>query len=440
MEYQRTIKKEASFSGIGLHTGEKSNVLFKPAEPNTGILFRRIDLPGTPSIKADILHLLSEEKRARRTSIGENGAEIHTIEHILSAVLGLGIDNLIIEIDNNEFPGGDGSSAPFVTLFNQTGYTISSIPRNYFYVKEPLPCISEDEISLVALPSTEFKVSYTLDYKKSFLPPQFVSLSVTKEIFENEIALARTFCLEEEVKKLQQIGLGKGSNYENTVVIGKNGIINNRLRIADEPVRHKILDLIGDLALLGSPIKGHIIAIKSGHSINVKLVKKMKEQLERKRSSGVGSPAWTEIKKPVLEKKEILSILPHRPPFLFVDKIIELEEDKMAVGIRKINPAEFYFRGHFPGHPVMPGVLIVEAMAQVAGVLMLKKKENRGKLAYFMAINNVKFRKAVMPGDTLRMEVEVVKLKKRVGQVHTKALVDNKIAVEADLMFALVNP
>ncbi|MCK4243992.1 MAG: bifunctional UDP-3-O-[3-hydroxymyristoyl] N-acetylglucosamine deacetylase/3-hydroxyacyl-ACP dehydratase [Candidatus Omnitrophica bacterium] len=439
MEYQRTIKKEISFSGVGLHTGKKAHILFKPAEPNTGILFRRIDLASQPLIKADILHLLSEEKRPRRTSIAENGVEIHTIEHILSAILGLGIDNLVIEIDNNEFPGGDGSSTPFTTLFNQAGYITSSVPKNCFHVREPF-FICEDEVSLIALPAAEFKVSYTLDYKRSFLPPQYASFSITKEVFEKEIALARTFCLEEEVEKLQQMGLGKGSNYENTVVIGENGIIDNRLRIEDEPVRHKILDLIGDLALLGLSIKGHIIAIKSGHSINVKLVKRMKEQVERGKSSGVGSPAWVEIKKSRLEKKEILSILPHRPPFLFVDKIIELEEDKRAVGIKEINPDEFYFKGHFPEHPVMPGVLIIEAMAQVAGVLMLKKTENRGKLAYFMAINNVKFRKAVMPGDTLRMEVEVIKLKKRVGQVHTKALVDNKIAAEADLMFALVNP
>ena len=437
MEHQKTIKKEVSFSGIGLHTGEKTNVLFKPADSNTGILFRRIDLPNIPSVKADISHLLPKEKRPRRTSIGKDGAEIHTIEHILSAIFGLGIDNLVIEIDNSEFPGADGSSAPFVTLFNQAGYITQPAFKNYFYVKEPL-CIYENEASIIALPAAEFKVSYALDYKRPFFPPQYTSFSISKEIFEKEIALARTFCLEEEVKKLRKMGLGKGSNYKNTVVIGKEGIIDNHLRSENEPVRHKILDLIGDLALLGLPIKGHIIAIKSGHSINVKLVKSMQEMAERRKSSGIGSPAWTEIKNPVLEKKDILSILPHRPPFLFVDKIIEWKEDKQAVGIKEVKFDEFYFKGHFPGHPVMPGVLIVEAMAQVAGVLMLKKKENRGKLAYFMAINNVKFRKAVMPGDTLRMEVTVIKLRKRIGQVHTRALVENKVVAEADLMFALV--
>jgi len=438
MEYQRTIKKEISFSGVGLHTGNKSNVLFKPAQPNTGILFRRVDLPNTLFIKADISHLLSEERRLRRTSIGQGEIEIHTVEHILSAIFGLGIDNLIVEINNNEFPGGDGSSALFVNLFNQAGYLLSTVPRNYFSVKEPL-YICENENSLLAIPSRDFRISYTLDYQRSFFPPQYASYTITKEVFEKEIASARTFCLEEEIGKLQQIGLGKGSNYENTVVIGEEGIINNRLRLENEPVCHKILDLIGDLALLGLPIKGHIIAIKSGHLINVKLVKRMQEKLEREKNSGVGSPSWTEIKKSVLEKEDILAILPHRPPFLFIDKIIEWKEDERAVGLKKVEPDEFYFKGHFPGHPVMPGVLIVEAMAQVAGVLMLKKKENQGKLAYFMSIDKVKFRRAVMPGDTLKMEVDVIKLRKRVGQVHTRALVDGKVAAEADLMFALVN-
>ena len=438
MEDQRTIKKEVSFSGIGLHIGEKANVVFKPAEPNTGILFRRVDLPHSPPVKANIANLLSDEKRPRRTSIGKDGAEIHTIEHILSAIFGLGIDNLIIEIDNREFPGADGSSAPFVALFDQAGYLTQSVPKNYFYVQEPI-CIYKNDVSLIALPAEKFGVSYTLDYKKSFFPPQHLSFSITRDVFEREIASARTFCLEEEVKKLREMGLGKGSNYENTVVIGENGVIDNHLRFENEPARHKILDLIGDLALLGLPIKGNIIATKSGHSTNIKLVKSMQEILKRRKSSGIGSPSWTEIKKPVLGRKDILSILPHRPPFLFVDKIVEWEEDKMAVGIKEVNLNEFYFKGHFPGHPIMPGVLIVEAMAQTAGVLMLKKKENRGKLAYFMAINNVKFRKAVIPGDTLRMEVEVIKLRKRVGQVHTRALVENKLAAEADLMFALVN-
>jgi UDP-3-O-[3-hydroxymyristoyl] N-acetylglucosamine deacetylase/3-hydroxyacyl-[acyl-carrier-protein] dehydratase len=247
---------------------------------------------------------------------------------------------------------------------------------------------------------------------------------------------SRTFCLEEESEDLKRQGLGQGANYENTLVVGKNGVIKNRLRYSDEYARHKILDLVGDLYLMGIPIRAHIIAVRSGHSLNIKLLKKIIEQKERFIVAGVeaGKAAVGEGE---LGIEEIKEILPHRQPFLFVDKILYLEKGKRAVGLKYVTKDDYYFKGHFPGKPVMPGVLIIEAMAQVGGVMMLSLEQNRGKLAYFLAANNVKFRKTVLPGDELILEVEVGKLKSKTGLVHSKAMVDSKIVAEADLMFAI---
>ena len=439
MEYQRTIKSSFSYEGRGLHTGRKVKVTFKPAPANTGVIFCRVDLPEKPLIKAEIDYLLKEDKRPRRTSIGQDGIEVHTIEHILSALFGLGIDDILIEINNSEFPGADGSALPLVKLLKKNGYRELKESKNCFQIREPI-YLEEEKSSIIGLPYPELKISYTLNYPSSFLKSQFLSINLNNGIYEKEIAPARTFCLEEEVEPLLKSGLGKGSDYQNTLVVGQNGIIDNQPRFEDEPVRHKILDLIGDLSLLNMGIKGHIIALCSGHNINVMLVKKIKDSYRRERTSGVEAPTFTEIDKPVLETEDILKVIPHRYPFLFIDRVLALEEDKYAIGVKNLSIDEDFFRGHFPEHPVMPGVLVIEAMAQLAGVLMLKKKENRGKLAYFMGINNAKFRRAVMPGDQLRLEVEVIKLRSRIGQVHTKALVDGKVAAEADLMFAIVTP
>jgi UDP-3-O-[3-hydroxymyristoyl] N-acetylglucosamine deacetylase/3-hydroxyacyl-[acyl-carrier-protein] dehydratase len=257
------------------------------------------------------------------------------------------------------------------------------------------------------------------------------------DIFKSEIAGARTFCLEEEAVQLQKEGLGLGANYENTLVMGKSGVIKNKLRFDNECIRHKVLDLIGDLCLIGCPIKAHIVALRSGHSLNLKLIKKIAQQRERYVSAGM-SAEYRPQEGETLGITEIMKILPHREPFLFVDKIISLEKGKRATGVKNVTINDYFFKGHFPGHPVMPGVLILEAMAQVGGVMMLAPDENRGKLAFFMAIDNVKFRKPVVPGDQLILEVEVVKVRSRTGQVRGKAFVDGKVVCEADLMFAIV--
>ena len=256
-------------------------------------------------------------------------------------------------------------------------------------------------------------------------------------VFRDEISSARTFCLEDEVTELQSQGLGRGANYDNTLVVGRSGVIKNKLRYQDEFIRHKILDLMGDLYLIGSPLKAHIIALRSGHSLNLKLARKINQQRQRYSLGGIGVNYYLEETED-LDITTIMKILPHREPFLFVDRVIYLEKGRRATGIKNVTINDYFFKGHFPGKPVMPGVLIVEAMAQVGGVMMLASEENRGKLAYFLAANRIKFRKPVIPGDQLILQVEAGKIKLKTGQVFAKALVDGKVVAEAELMFALV--
>jgi UDP-3-O-[3-hydroxymyristoyl] N-acetylglucosamine deacetylase/3-hydroxyacyl-[acyl-carrier-protein] dehydratase len=436
MDKQRTIEKEASLEGIGLHTAKKVSVTFKPAEIDTGINFIRTDLPARPVIKASIGSLLSQSRSPRRTSIGSDSIEIHTIEHLMAALAGLCIDNIYIEIDNDEVPGLDGSSLNFLETLSKAGIKEQEKSRRYYLIKEPI-FAEEEGSAIVAVPSQEFKISYTLNYNHPLLKAQFLEINFDEGAFKNELASSRTFCLESEVTELQQQGLGRGANYENTLVVGESGVIKNKLRYPDEFIRHKILDLLGDLYILGMPLRSHIIALRSGHSLNLKLARKIDQQRQRYSLGGVGVDYHPQQGEE-LDREAIMKILPHREPFLFVDKIISLETGKHATGIKNVNIDEYFFKGHFPGRPVMPGVLIIESMAQVGGVMMLSPEENRGKIAYFMSIDNAKFRKPVVPGDQLILEVQAGKIKSRTGLVHGRALVDGKVVAEADLMFALV--
>ncbi|MFH1479509.1 MAG: bifunctional UDP-3-O-[3-hydroxymyristoyl] N-acetylglucosamine deacetylase/3-hydroxyacyl-ACP dehydratase [Candidatus Omnitrophota bacterium] len=432
---QRTIKTAIGLSGIGLHTGAKVDLKFKPASPNTGINFIRTDIKDSPMVNATIANILDQDKSPRRTSIGTGNVEIHTIEHLMAALWGMGIDNILVEINGPELPGLDGSSKGFIDVLKKSGVKDQGIPKKVYQVRSPI-WEEQDGAMIMVVPDTDFKISYTLNYEHPLLKAQYISCSLSEGTFEKEISTSRTFCLEREVKDLKQQGLGKGANYENTVVVGQEKIIDNVLRFDDEFARHKILDLLGDLYLLGYNIKGHIIAVRSGHPLNIKLVDKINKQKEKSQVGGLKG-VYVATDGIELDSTEIQKILPHRYPFLLVDKIIELEPNKRAVGIKNVTVNEHFFTGHFPGRPVMPGVLIIEAMAQVAGVLMLNKQENVGKIAYFMSLDKAKFRKTVVPGDQLRLEVDVVKLRSKTGLVHTKALVEGQVVSEADLMFAL---
>lgn len=438
MEYQRTIAKETRLDGIGLHSGQNVHLVFKPAAENSGIEFIRTDLPSKPRLSADILHTMESAKSLRRTSVGEGGFEVQTVEHLMAALWGLGIDNIAIEIDACEIPGLDGSSLPFLEALKQAGPVEQKAQKRLFHIREPV-WVEEDGAYLVVLPHKEFRVSYILSYDHPLLKLQYATFEPNGLCFERDIAPSRTFCLQNEAEELRSQGLGKGATYENTLVVGNGGVIKNRLRFENEFARHKILDLIGDLYLTGFHIKGYVIAMKSGHPLNIKLLQRLKFQLDKLREGGISSLSNEVVSGSELDINAIQRILPHRYPFLLVDRIIRLEKDKRAVGIKNVTINENFFHGHFPDRPIMPGVLIIEAMAQVAGVLMLNRDESLGKYAYFMSVDNARFRKTVVPGDSLYLDVEVIKLRAKTGLVHANALVNDKVVAEADLMFAIID-
>jgi UDP-3-O-[3-hydroxymyristoyl] N-acetylglucosamine deacetylase / 3-hydroxyacyl-[acyl-carrier-protein] dehydratase len=435
MGNQRTINGKILLEGIGLHTGEKTKLELLPAAADTGIIFIRKDLDSSVLIKANLFSVIDPEKFPRRTSVGANGVYVHTIEHLMAALNISGIDNIQINIWGEEVPGLDGSAKDFVDALMKTGYQEQSVARERLIVREPL-WVEEGSTSVIVLPYNGLRISYVLSYDNSLIPPGYMDIVLNGTVKDNFYE-ARTFCLENEVKSLLAMGLGKGSNYKNTLVVSEKGIVDNKLRFSDEFVKHKILDLVGDLYLSG-PVQGHIIAIKGGHSLNIKLLQRLRKYKEKTRKAGVSSVTSYVPKGNELGIEEIMRILPHRYPFLLVDKITYLDRGKKAIGVKSVTMNENFFQGHFPGRPIMPGVLIVEAMAQVGGVLMLACEEHAGKLAYFMAASHIKFRRAVVPGDQLTIEVVAGKIRSRTGMVNTKAFVDGKVVAEAELMFALV--
>ncbi|MDR1413629.1 MAG: bifunctional UDP-3-O-[3-hydroxymyristoyl] N-acetylglucosamine deacetylase/3-hydroxyacyl-ACP dehydratase [Puniceicoccales bacterium] len=436
---QHTIFRESSISGVSLHTGKHATMTIKPAQPNSGIIFRRIDLIGKPEISADIRHV---GELIRCTSLAENNTTIFTIEHILSTLYGMEIDNAIVELNAEEPPIIDGSAKHFVNLVLQSEKVEQDAERKFFELRDPIT-VTKGNRSLVALPHNGLKITATLvDDRGS--NTQHLSLDIDPEIFSAEIAPARTFVHYEDIEELLKLGRVRGGTIDSAIVIRGDQILSKEpLRFKDEFVRHKILDILGDISLLGMPLKAHIIAIRPGHSMNAELTKSIYAQkklvesgkgAEQKSPAGPLSPSNVEF-----DINRILNLLPHRYPFVMVDRVIEFIGVDELRAIKNVTINEPYFTGHFPGQPVMPGVLQIEAMAQAAGILMLNLANLENQIAYFMSCDKVKFRHAVTPGDQLEIYVKLTKQRAhKIGVAEAECKVDGKIVSSAQLMFMLL--
>ena len=454
MEQQHSIKNKVSISGIGLHTGNEVTLTFKPAPVNHGICFKRIDLEGAPVIEADARYVTATD---RGTTLNKNGVKLQTIEHILAACAGLKIDNLLIELNGEEPPILDGSSIEFIQCLKKAMPQAQNAIRKYFVIEKEINYEDpETGIRIQALPADEFCVSVSIDYNSKVLGKQKAELNSITE-FESEFADARTFCFLHELEVLLEHGLIKGGDLSNAIVyvekvvaekelerlatlfkkerigVCKDGHLNNLdLRYSNEAARHKLLDVVGDLMLIGTPIKGKIIAHKPGHGPNTTFAKIMKEVIKKQKNQ---PPYYDPNATPVMDIHQIMDTLPHRPPFLLVDKVLELSDSKV-VGLKNVTMNEPFFEGHFPGKPVMPGVLQIEAMAQVGGILVLNTvPDPENYLTYFMKIDKVKFKNKVLPGDTLIFDLELISpIRRGICHMFGRAFVGNKIVMEGEMM------
>lgn len=464
---QATIKKEVSFAGRGLHTGNETKITFKPAPENYGRKFVRVDVENSPEINAIVDNVVQNKEidSLRGTTIQVDGVEVHTVEHVLAALVGLEIDNVRIELNANEPPIGDGSAMPFVKILQEAEIEEQEAEREFLVIDETVNfTVGEKGVQIVALPTDDYRVTVMIDYQNPALGSQHTGLFNLENEFVSDFASARTFCFLHEVEGLAEQGLIKGGDLDSAVVIvdrdlsekdisklrkmfdiseevslGENGILNNKtLRYHNEPCRHKLLDLMGDLALAGVSIKAQLLAARPGHQSNIEFAKILrslhkKQQLTRKYQD-------VEKKGVVFDVNAIKKILPHRYPFLLVDSIIELVPEEKAVGIKNVTANEQFFEGHFPGRPVMPGVLIVESLAQVGGILLLNEEDDvADKLVFFMGIDGVKFRKPVQPGDQLVLEVEMVKARTSTFKMAGKAFVKGQLVCEAEMKAAIVD-
>ncbi len=457
---QKTLARSVTVSGTGLHTGVQVDVVFSPSAENSGIQFQRSDLPDRPVIRASA-ELVTDT--ARNTVIEDKGARIGMIEHALSAISGLEIDNLLISVNGPEMPILDGSALHYAEAFLEAGMVFQEAEREVFEIREPIVYSDEAHgIEIMALPADEFRISVMIDYNSEVLGNQFASLSKTAD-YRSQIASSRTFVFFRELEILWKNNLIKGGSLDNAMVIlerevpqeeldrvadliGKpriqspaQGILSStRLVYSNEPARHKLLDLMGDLKLIGHPIKGKIIATRPGHASNVEFAKLVKQAIRKERAR-LEVPAYDPNKAPVYDVNQIMGLLPHRPPFLLVDRIIEVS-DTMIVGVKNVTMNEPFFVGHFPKEPVMPGVLIVEALAQCGGIVVMQGMENPWEIStYFIKIESFRFKRKVVPGDTLILKMELLEpVRRGLVRMRAQAFVGNQVAAEGEMMAQLV--
>ncbi len=414
---RKTTRRETEFSGLGLHTGQEARVKVAPAASGTGVVFVRADLEGRPRVEASLENVAGSN---RGTDLKKGKALVKTVEHFLAALYHLGLTDLLVEIDGPEMPAMGGCAEGFLEKLSAAGAAELEGSIEPIVLKTEVS-VDANGFSLRAAPAAELSLSYHLDYGHAVLGEQDFSFRPGEMSFADELSTARTFCLEEEVEKLKAAGLAKGGSLDNALVIGKDGYLNKDVRFADEPCRHKVLDLLGDLYLLGRPLIAKVEGKRSGHKMNVELGRAILASMQNKRGISV-------------DIKEIMKCLPHRYPMLLVDRIVELEEGRI-VGIKNVSINEPFFNGHFPGEPIMPGVLQIEAMAQVGGVLMLRSIDDaKDKVIYFMSVDKVKWRKPVVPGDQLRMELKVLSTKGVICKMEGKTTVDGELVCEGELM------
>lgn len=444
---QQTLGRPAEFSGVGLHSGNRVTMTILPAPPGSGIRFRRVDLEDKPEIAARVENV---GETNRSTTLVRGNLKIHTVEHVLAALAGFGIDNAVIELDSNEPPIGDGSSREFCRIIQAAGIVPQVDKRETFTPSEPILLESGDAF-MALFPDDDFKITCTSADKHGRFT-QFFSLEMTPKTWERELSHARTFCFFEEIELLIRNNLIKGGGLENAIVIRDDAVLTTEpLRYPEEFVRHKMLDIVGDLSLVGRPIRGHLIAVKPGHATNCEFAKLIVAQMNKplRAAQAFGPPpaernseakrnaAFEQLQgSATLDAEAVMQILPHRYPFLLVDGVSKIEGNKITA-FKNVTINEPYFQGHFPGHPIMPGVLQLEAIAQAAGILMLRQVENLGQIAYFIAAEEVKWRKPVLPGDVLLIEVELTKIRGKLGKASGVCKVENEIVSEAEIAFML---
>jgi UDP-3-O-[3-hydroxymyristoyl] N-acetylglucosamine deacetylase/3-hydroxyacyl-[acyl-carrier-protein] dehydratase len=422
---QQTIGGVATFDGRGLHTGEPARLRFVPAPVGAGLRFRRTDLPDAPEIPASLDRVVSTD---RGTALGDGATTLYTVEHVLAAVAALQIDNLTIEVEGPEVPIADGSFRPFWERLRATGVVAQNGEAAALAIREPLAVHADGGGEYAAVPASTYRISATIEFDHPLVRRQYGSFEVTPDAFAAEIAGARTFGFLRDADSLRARGLARGVTLENTIVLNDTGLAGGALRWTDEFVRHKVGDVVGDLALLGRRVQAHVIAERPSHAGNLALARALADAARR------------EATVPIVDIARIMQHLPHRYPMLLVDRIVEFEQGRRIVGLKNVTINEPFFQGHYPGHPIMPGVLIIEAMAQVGGLLLMDAIENpENKVVYFMSLDNVKWRRPVTPGDQIRFELEMLQLRRHVCRMRGVGRVDGQVVAEAEMMARIVD-